>query len=656
MAELDDQTKTEQSAPDSVRASAQHGGLMLASAVIATVVCVVAAGYALGGSLGGGLVAIKTLALQTFFVALGVWATISAGRLRRRLVDVQRFAEQGFLESKQFRFRRRVMDDEAEDRPEQRYEIALDDVEHGRKLRYLFFAALPTAVVLSLAIFGLWAVAGEAGASVSYAQAVVLGVLCLAISCVWLVLVRSYQSIPAEELPEQEYLGLAFRESQWISIILSATVLGSIVWPALEIWVCRLLLLWIALVAGEQLVRVVRDWASSPERRRQFLPPLRVALRQLVLQSGNPIRRLFEAIETHVGVSFRSSWAIGFVRRAFLPTVLLSFGLYWGLSCLSMVGPSEMGIRETFGQLHGEPLRPGLHLKLPWPFGRVLRYDVKTVNAKPIGFVAGKGNTLPSAPAADGASGSEDGNDFVTPRAFLWSKPHAKKEFALVLGNGTELVVVDAFVFYKIREDRQGFLDYAYGFQNPVAAMEGYAYRALMEQTRAATLEQVLSANRAEFAQQVEDSLRNDVAANRLGIDIVDVALINLHPPVEAAPDYLDVISARIDAERFQTEADAERLVTVQDSQTKSSTAISTSKVEAARRVGKALEESAEFIAVGEAYELAPESFRFRMRGDILAEVLSEQPWLLIDKSFAGEYLDLRDSVLLDDTVTVGGN
>ena len=90
----------------------------------------------------------------------------------------------------------------------------------------------------------------------------------------------------------------------------------------------------------------------------------------------------------------------------------------------------------------------------------MLRHDVKTVNARPIGFVAGagKGNsTLPSVSAADGASGSGGGDDdFVTPRAFLWSKPHAKKEFALVLGSGTELVVVDAFVFYKIREDRQG--------------------------------------------------------------------------------------------------------------------------------------------------------------------------------------------------------
>jgi regulator of protease activity HflC (stomatin/prohibitin superfamily) len=550
------------------------------------------------------------------------------------------------------------MDDEDEDRPEYRYEIALADVEHWRKLHYLFVNVLPTAVVVCIAAFSLWAGAGQAAAAVSQAEAVVLAILCLAVSCVGLVLGRSYHSIPATELPEQDYLSLAFRESQLVTILLSAAILGSIVWPASEIWTSRVLLSWIALVAGEQLVRVVRDWLSSPEDRPEFVPPLKVVLRQVVVRSGNPVGRLFEAIEKHLGVSFRSSWAIGFVRRAILPTVLLSLALYWGLSCLSMVGPSEMGIRETFGQIHGKPLHPGLHLKVPWPYGRVLCFDVKTVVAKPIGFVTDGGNGdggLTDMASADGVSGREDTIDFDTPRAFLWSKPHAKEEFALVLGNGTEVVVVDAFVFYKIREDRQGFLDYAYGFQNPAAAMEGYAYRALMEHTRAATLGQVLSANRAEFAQRVEDSLRHYVTANRLGIDIVDVALINLHPPLEAAPDYLDVISARIDAERFQTEANAERLVTIQDSQTKSSTAISTAQVEAARRVGAALEESAEFIAVGRAYEVAPEAFRFRMRGDILSDALSKQPWLLIDKSFAGEYLDLRETILSDDTVAVGG-
>ena len=42
---------------------------------------------------------------------------------------------------------------------------------------------------------------------------------------------------------------------------------------------------------------------------------------------------------------------------------------------------------------------------------------------------------------------------------------------------------------------------------------------------------------------------------NRLGVEIIDVALINLHPPIAVAGAYLDVISAEIDAVRYQAEA-----------------------------------------------------------------------------------------------------
>ena len=48
-----------------------------------------------------------------------------------------------------------------------------------------------------------------------------------------------------------------------------------------------------------------------------------------------------------------------------------------------------------------------------------------------------------------------------------------------------------------------------------------------------------------------------------LGIEVVDVALMGLHPPVEAAADYLDVISARIDADRVRVEALGETAVQI---------------------------------------------------------------------------------------------
>ena len=203
-----------------------------------------------------------------------------------------------------------------------------------------------------------------------------------------------------------------------------------------------------------------------------------------------------------------------------------------------MVGPSEQGLRESFGVVSGQ-LGPGLHWKLPSPFGEVRHFDVKRIRAARIGGNGEEGKHLP--------------------KAILWSKVHAHHEFPLVLGSGTEAISVDALVFYKIREDPQGLLDYAYQMQNPVDALQGYAMRSLMEHTRSATLDEVLSVDRAKYAERLENDLRQHADRNRLGIDIVDLALVNIHPPVASAAAYLDVISAGIDAVRLEMEADGEK-------------------------------------------------------------------------------------------------
>jgi len=303
--------------------------------------------------------------------------------------------------------------------------------------------------------------------------------------------------------------------------------------------------------------------------------------------------------------------------------VLLALLLFWGLSCLSMVGPSELGLRETFGRLEKVPLPPGLHTKLPWPLGRIVRFDVKRVRSQPVGYV-----------------------ELDRPVAVLWTNEHAKEEFALVLGDGTEAIIVNAMVYYKIREDDAGFLNYVLHFQNPAAALEGFGYRALMQQTRSSTVEKVLATDRAAFAAKLERMLQDYAGQNDLGIEVVDVALISLHPPIDAAEDYLEVISARIDAERYQIEAAGDRLVTVSESKTGSARAVADAKVEAAQRVGRAIEESSEFTATGEAYKVAPDAFRFRLRGDVIQEVLSNRPLVLVDESFtidpSGMYFDVR--------------
>ncbi|MEN6458784.1 MAG: SPFH domain-containing protein [Thermoguttaceae bacterium] len=529
----------------------------------------------------------------------------------------------------------RPVDDDDDEDAEDACDHALGVLEQDRRLHCILIF-IPTAMAAAIAVYILWQGASSSS-SLSSDQATTLGVLCLAFSCLCLILSKPFAAISSDELPEAGSLAVCFREMQWAGGIIAVAVFAGQFWTPAEFWGSRLLLLWTFLIAVEQIGRVVQHWPREKTDLREFVSPLRLAIRNAMFIRGNPVAGAFDTLESQWGISFRSSWAIRFVRRAVLPVLCLAGVLLWSLSSLSLVGLNEMGIRESFGRMDAEPLKPGLQWKLSWPFGRVLRFPVKQVTAQPVGFTVGASQ----------------------PMAYLWTKAHSKEEFALVLGDGTEAVAVNAMIYYKIREDREGFLDYALGFQNPDAAIETFAYRVLMEQTRNSTLKEVLSANRAEFAEHLRESLRAYAAKNRLGIDVIDVALLNLHPPIEAAADYLAVISARIDANRYQIEANAERLAKMQSSEKQRGTTVATAKVDAERRVGLAAEESAKFIAIGNAFSIAPDSFKLRSWFETFEDILSSKPLMLIDKTFTtgpGEILlDLRTNANGADATLPGG-
>ncbi|NLF67586.1 MAG: hypothetical protein GX575_00880 [Candidatus Anammoximicrobium sp.] len=603
-----------------------HRNLVLASAILATGGMLVAGGY----GLGNGLLVLWALALDAALAALAAWLCLNVCRLRREAVLAEQRSETGVQAAASRRGLSRwdSESDEEDDEPSGPW-----NVHHALKLHYLFLALIPTGLLALLAARGIWTSQLPASEEPLGSAATALAVVCLAASCLWLVLARSFASVPDGELPESAGLALVFRELQWASVLAAAGLLAGFLWPPAPVWAGRLLLLWIVATGGEQVIRLLIVWLRQPAEGPVVIVPLRQLVREALFVHGNPLPVLFDTIERRFGVSFRSSWAIQFVRRSLVPAALAVGVLFWGLSSLAVVRIDELGVRESCGQLQAAPLPPGLHWKLPWPFGRVLRYPVKRVEAKPIGFISNPGRQT----------------------SYLWSKKHASEEFALVLGDGSELVALGCMVYYKIHEDRERFLDYVYRNQNPDDALEAYAYRALMEHTRGTTLMEVLTANRAQFAERLEQTLRGYAQSQRLGIDVVDVALMGLHPPVEAAADYLDVISARIDADRVRVEALGEKAVNLEKAHEETDAAVAAARVDAARRIGQATAESSQFVAMGEAYAVAAEAFQLRLWFEAFEDILEKKRFVLVDKAIAtgsgGILLDQRGQIPTEDPV-----
>src|SRR5205085_8992326 len=137
---------------------------------------------------------------------------------------------------------------------------------------------------------------------------------------------------------------------------------------------------------------------------------------------------LVDTAERQLGIDLRSTWALTVVRQSTEPLLIGLALLFWLSTSLTVVGVSEQALVERLGvPVAGAPLGPGLYLRWPWPIDHVYRIPVGQVRAIQIGHESAPG---------------------TGPENVLWAVQHAPSEFTLLLGNGRDLVTIDAAVQY----------------------------------------------------------------------------------------------------------------------------------------------------------------------------------------------------------------
>ena len=500
-------------------------------------------------------------------------------------------------------------------------------------VHYLFVAA-PLLAILVLAGLSMLNQLVEIVVPRSQQQVIGGAILAVLVASLWTVFARVIDQ-RAKSSPEGPAVRAALNESRLAALFSACALMAATVLAPIEGWFAWGLSLWTIAVAVEHLFRLFVAWFQPTNLQQPFIAPVHSLIREVFLSSTNPVAKAFDIAEARFDLSLRSSWTIRFFRRSIAPIAIGCTLVVWASTCFIVIEPHQAGLEERFGVVHPVRLDPGLHIKLPWPFGEIRRYPAGIVQTMQIGFEEeAKANV------------AED-----VDRTLLWTKAHAR-EFSLVLGSETELVAVNAIVYFKIAEETERFLEHALSNSNPQVALEAFAYRVLMEQTRSATLEDLLSRGRDQFAKDVLKRLNRYAVSEQLGLDVVDVALINLHPPVEVADSYLDVINAELDSNRVVTVADGDSAKQILEAEQGSNGRIAAAKVEAAKRVSVAGQESSEFMAVGEAFAAAPETYRLRLWFEAFERVLAKRRLFIVDSELPDVIFDERarsvDPMLID--------
>lgn len=293
------------------------------------------------------------------------------------------------------------------------------------------------------------------------------------------------------------------------------------------------------------------------------------------------------------------------LRKTCFPILALLALSAWTSTSVVTVGIAEAGIHERFGAtLNRSPLGPGIHLKAPWPIDRIQLIDVGTVRNLPLGFVGPRAGS-----------------------SLLWTKQHASQEHQLLLGDGRDLVTINATLQYTVRDPFVWHLK----AQNPERALRFAAEQALLKNTAGRSLDEVLSENTAQLAREIETEIRRNVVTYKIGAEIVGLTLQGLHPPISVAEDYQAVVSAQHQREILVLESRQYELSVISAAKAAAIHNILKAQSSAAHRVANSKGEAGAFNALETVHSKAPASTRLGLRLQAIEAVVRGRPSLIID-------------------------
>lgn len=233
-------------------------------------------------------------------------------------------------------------------------------------------------------------------------------------------------------------------------------------------------------------------------------------------------RVVAETISYQFGVEVSRSWLYQLLGKAVTPLSMLGIGVLLALSCVTVVGPDERGIPLRWGQMAGDPLPPGIHLKWPWP--------IETTELHPVGRV----QEILISSDLTGKSKNAD--------AILWTNDSDKdsmlgqEDFLAAPGRsddgmetaGVSLVSADVIVQYSVGDLKEFVL----GSTDHRRMLKLVAQREVSQYFAAHDLDALLSRGRTEAGGELERAIQTRLDAMGLGINVVGVAVTTLHPPI----------------------------------------------------------------------------------------------------------------------------
>jgi len=336
------------------------------------------------------------------------------------------------------------------------------------------------------------------------------------------------------------------------------------------------------ILAVELTLNVILDMYRPRVPGLEQRPPFDSRLFNLVAQPGRVGHTIAETLNYQFGFEVSKTWFYQLLSRAFVPLIILGVVVMFLMSTIVIVPAGHEGILLNFGERASETVKPGVSLKWPWPIGRVELFDTGRVYQ----IMLGTGED------AHEGEGEEAESMINGRRMALWTAEHSAEEghkeldFLVAvpprtMGTGqskedqakalpsVDIIKLVAPVQYRIRDP----LAFGYVNRRGHALLEKAAYREMVNYCASATLadpagqagrpEAIMTYGRQRAGEELKERIQRAADGLGLGVEILTVGLVGVHPPSQVAPEFEKVLQAERaqDTKRYVAQGEANALL-----------------------------------------------------------------------------------------------
>ncbi|MDZ7859820.1 MAG: FtsH protease activity modulator HflK [Candidatus Krumholzibacteriota bacterium] len=309
------------------------------------------------------------------------------------------------------------------------------------------------------------------------------------------------------------------------------------------------------------------------------------------------------------------SWSGGKIRNiiaAVIVIILVASGFY-------SIDADETGVVMRFGKFVRQT-QPGLHIKIPLGVESVTKIKVKKVFKQEFGF-----RTLQA-----------------SVRTRYSSRTYTDE--SIMLTGDLNVAEVEWIVQYRI-EDAYNYIFKIKDTEETLRTMSEAVTRKVVGDR---TVTGVLTKERVEIAQEVQDELQGLLDYFEAGIHIVTVKFQDVNPPEPVRPAFNDVNSAKQDKSKMINQGWESYNNRIPRAKGEAEQLISEAKGYALKRVNRAKGDVALFNNVYREYRKAPSVTRRRLYLEAMNEVLPKvEQIFIIDEEQEGilPHLDLGGNI-----------